>query len=137
MAVISSSWYCHYQSLSHSPPQQNFRQLFFSFQEVQGYPTSLISWFINFKGYGYDKVSATELIERAVEDEAGKSCYMSVRTYLQKFYTVIFLLLTVFMLIENFNAAVLETPMTSFCETYNLKSIIKQATCFKNPEKQQ
>ena len=95
-----------------------------------------MSWFINFKDYGYDKVSATELMERAVEDEAGKSCYMSVRTYLQKFYTVIFLLLTVFMLIENFNAAVLETPMTSFCETYDLKSIIKQATCFKNSEKQ-
>ena len=25
--------------------------------------------------------------------------------------------------------------MTSFCESYNLKSIIKQPTCFKNPEK--
>ena len=130
MAVSSSSWYCHYQPLSHSLPQQSLQQLFFSFREVQGYRSSLISWFINCKDYGYDKVSATELIEREDEDEARKSCYMSVRTYLQKFYTVIFLLLTVFMLIGNFKAAVLETPMTSFCKTYNLKSIIKQATCF-------
>ena len=45
---ISSS-YCRYQSLSHSPPQQNFRQLLFSFQKVWGYPTLLIWWFINFK----------------------------------------------------------------------------------------
>ena len=30
---------------------------------------------------------------------------------------------------------VLETPMTSFCESYDLKSIIKQPTCFKNSEK--
>ena len=44
-----SSSYCRYQSLSHSPPQQNFRQLFFSFRKVWGYPTSLIWWFINFK----------------------------------------------------------------------------------------
>ena len=45
---VSSSWYCRYQSLLHSSPQQNFRQLFFSFWKVWGYPTSLISWFINF-----------------------------------------------------------------------------------------
>ena len=37
-----SSSYCRYQSLSHSPPQQNFWQLFFSFPKVCGYPTSLI-----------------------------------------------------------------------------------------------
>ena len=41
--------YCRYHSLWHSPPQQNFRQLFFSFRKVWGYPTALISWFINFK----------------------------------------------------------------------------------------
>ena len=44
-----SSCYCSYHSLSHSPTQQNFRQLFFSFLKVWGYPTSLLSWFINFK----------------------------------------------------------------------------------------
>ena len=38
-----------YHSLSHSPRQQNFRQLCFSFWKVWEYPTSLISWFINFK----------------------------------------------------------------------------------------
>ena len=43
------SSYCRYQSLSHSLPQQNFWQLFFSFWKVWGYPTLLISWFINFK----------------------------------------------------------------------------------------
>ena len=35
----------------------------------------------------------------------------------------------------DFNAGVLETPMTLLCESYNLKSIIKQPTCFKNQEK--
>ena len=34
-----------------------------------------------------------------------------------------------------FNAVVLETFMTSFCEPYNLKSIIKEPTCFENLEK--
>ena len=45
--------------------------------------------------------------------------------YYSKYENVIFL--------GDFNAGVLETPMTSFCESYNLKSIIKQLTCFKNP----
>ena len=35
----------------------------------------------------------------------------------------------------DFNAGVLESPMTLFCESYNFKSIIKQSTCFKNPAK--
>ena len=35
----------------------------------------------------------------------------------------------------HFKAGVLETPMTSFCKSYNLKSILKQPTCFNNPEK--
>ena len=48
------------------------------------------------------------------------SCY-------SKYENVIFL--------GDFNAGLLETPMTSFCESYNLKSIIKQPTCFKNLEK--
>ena len=47
-------------------------------------------------------------------------------SYYSKYENVIFL--------GDFNAGVLETPMTSFCESYNLKSIIKQPTCFKNPE---
>ena len=48
-------------------------------------------------------------------------------SYYSKYENVMFL--------GDFNAGVLETPMTSFCEFYNLKSIIKQPTCFKNPEK--
>ena len=48
-------------------------------------------------------------------------------SYYSKYENVIFL--------GDFNAGVVETPMTSFCESYNLKSIIKQPTCFKNPEK--
>ena len=39
------------------------------------------------------------------------------------------------MFFGDFNAGVLETSMTSFCESYNLKSIIKQPACFKNPKK--
>ena len=48
-------------------------------------------------------------------------------SYYSKYENVIFL--------GNFNAGVLETAMTSFCEPYNLKSITKQFTCFKNPKK--
>ena len=48
-------------------------------------------------------------------------------SYYSKYENVIFL--------GDFNAGVLETPMTSFCESYTLKSIIKQPTSFKNPEK--
>ena len=47
-STIISSFCCRYHLLSYSPPQQNFRQLFFSFRKVWGYPTLLISWFINF-----------------------------------------------------------------------------------------
>ena len=35
----------------------------------------------------------------------------------------------------DFNAGIEETTMKSFCESYNLTSLIKQPTCFKNPEK--
>ena len=42
MTVSASRSYCRYQSVWHSPPQQNFRK-------VWGYPTSLIWGFINFK----------------------------------------------------------------------------------------
>ena len=49
-SVISSS-YCCYHSLLHSPPQQNFRQLFFSFRKVRGCGCSFVaklSWKKNF-----------------------------------------------------------------------------------------
>ena len=48
-------------------------------------------------------------------------------SYYSKYENVIFL--------GDFNAGVLEAPLTSLCESYNLKSIIKQPTCFKNPKK--
>ena len=48
-------------------------------------------------------------------------------SHYSKYENVIFL--------GDFNAGVLETPLTSFCESYNLKSIIKQPTCVKNLEK--
>ena len=35
----------------------------------------------------------------------------------------------------DFNAGIEETTMKSFCESYNLTNLIKQPTCFKNPEK--
>lgn len=36
----------------------------------------------------------------------------------------------------DFDTGVLEIPMTLICEwPYDLKSIIKQLTCFKKPEK--
>ena len=72
------------------------------------------------------------LINCSYNPHKNNTCrYLKVVTetysYYSKFENVIFL--------GDFNAGVLETPMTSFCESYNLKSIIKQPTCFKNPEK--
>ena len=38
-------------------------------------------------------------------------------------------------LLGDLNAGIEETTMKSFCESYNLIDLIKQPTCFKNPEK--
>ena len=35
----------------------------------------------------------------------------------------------------DFNTEIEETTMKSFCESYNLTNLIKQPTCFNNPEK--
>ena len=48
-------------------------------------------------------------------------------TYYGKYEKVVFL--------RDFNAEIEETTMRSFCESYNLTDLIKQPTCFKNPEK--
>ena len=48
-------------------------------------------------------------------------------TYYGKYENVIFL--------GDFNAGIEETTMKSFCESYNLTNLIKQPTCFKNPDK--
>ena len=37
------------------------------------------------------------------------------------------------LLMGDYNAEVIETNMSSFCEIYHLTNIIKQPTCFKNP----
>ena len=38
-----------------------------------------------------------------------------------------------FLLLGDFNAEMKEKPMMEFCDTYNLKNIVKGPTCFKNP----
>ena len=47
--------------------------------------------------------------------------------YYGKYQNVVFL--------GDFNAGIEETTMKSFCESYDLTNLIKQRTCFKNPEK--
>ena len=39
-----------------------------------------------------------------------------------------------FILIGDFNSEMHEYPMNIFCTTYNLKNLVKEATCFKNIE---
>ena len=38
-----------------------------------------------------------------------------------------------FILLGDFNSEINENTMKVFCETYNLKNLVKQDTCFKNP----
>ena len=39
------------------------------------------------------------------------------------------------MILEDFNVEIKEANMKLFCENYILKSLIKQPTCYKNPNK--
>ena len=39
------------------------------------------------------------------------------------------------MILGDFNVEIEEANMKSFCENYNLKGLIKQPTCYKNPNK--
>ena len=39
-----------------------------------------------------------------------------------------------YLLMGDFNAEPNELAISDFCEIYNTKSIIKEKTCFKNPE---
>ena len=39
------------------------------------------------------------------------------------------------LMLGDFNVEIEEANMKSFCENYNLKSLIKQPTCYKNPKK--
>ena len=38
-----------------------------------------------------------------------------------------------FILLGDFNSEVQENEMKEFCDSYNLKNLVKEATCFKNP----
>ena len=40
-----------------------------------------------------------------------------------------------FILIGDFNSEMTEESMQIFCDTYNLKSLVKEPICFKNVEK--
>ena len=39
------------------------------------------------------------------------------------------------MIIGDFNVEANNSAMSIFCDTYNLKSLIKEPTCYKNPNK--
>ena len=39
------------------------------------------------------------------------------------------------LILGDFNVGIEEANMQSFCESYNVKSLIKQSTCYKNPDK--
>ena len=39
------------------------------------------------------------------------------------------------LILSDFNVEIEEANMKSFCENYNLKTLIKQPTCYKNPNK--
>ena len=39
------------------------------------------------------------------------------------------------LILGDFNAEIEEANVKSFCENYNLKSLIKQPTCYNNPNK--
>ena len=39
------------------------------------------------------------------------------------------------LILGDFNVGIEEANMQSFCESYNLKSLIEQPTCYKNPDK--
>ena len=38
-----------------------------------------------------------------------------------------------FIIIGNFNSEMKEDPMKDFCCLYNLKNLVNEPTCFKNP----
>ena len=38
-----------------------------------------------------------------------------------------------FILLGDFNSAAHENAMKEFCDTYSLKHLVTEATCFKNP----
>ena len=39
-----------------------------------------------------------------------------------------------FILLGDFNSEMSENAMREFCDTYNLKNLVNELTCFKNPQ---
>ena len=39
-----------------------------------------------------------------------------------------------FILLGDFNSEMSENAMREFCDTYNLKKLVNEPTCFKNPQ---
>ena len=37
-------------------------------------------------------------------------------------------------LVGDFNSEITDTCMSDFCESYNLSSLIRESTCYKNPK---
>ena len=37
-------------------------------------------------------------------------------------------------LVGDFNSEINDNSMNDFCESYNLRSLIRESTCYKNPE---
>ena len=78
-----SSFYCRYHSLSLSPPEQNFWQLFFSFRKV--YPTSFISSFINFN----DRLKAFDNCKKQAKNKKKDEWFLIFKgTYNLKVYSI-------------------------------------------------
>ena len=69
-----------------------------------------------FAGYNYQKSNIINYLNKL-----GRQ----LDKYLGKYDNVL--------LIGDFNSEITETNMDEFCNIYNLKSLIKENTCFKNP----
>ena len=39
-----------------------------------------------------------------------------------------------FIVVGDFNVGMKNSDMSLFCDTYNLKSLVKEPTCYQNPE---
>ena len=39
-----------------------------------------------------------------------------------------------FLIVDDFNSEMTESAMVNFCGTYHLYNLIKDPTCFKNPD---
>ena len=70
-----------------------------------------------FGGYNYQKANISCFLKEIRE---------KLNIYKVKYENIL--------LLGNFNSEVGENEMSEFCQDYNLKNLIKEPTCFKNPE---